>query len=172
MSVDNDTLTGADRRPGADRVHDHVSAAVGLRRRREPTAARPRVRKLRLLLVVVAFLGLAVISLLFGVLTSIASDLPQFKSTVQFRKDVDSYLYDDTGQPIGVLAPPTKTAIDKWNDISPNMVHAIVSVEDKRFWSEPGVDIRGSAPRRRFRHHRRPHRGRLDDSRGVRQERP
>jgi penicillin-binding protein 1A len=141
MSVDNDTLTGADQGPApivfTPRERRH---RLGRRRNRPP---RPRVKKLRLLLVVSSFLGLAVISLLFGVLTSIASDLPQFKSTVQFRSNVDSYLYDDTGQPIGVLAPPTKTAIDKFKDISPNMIHAIVAVEDKRFWSEPGVDVKG-----------------------------
>jgi penicillin-binding protein 1A len=141
MSVDNDTLTGADR-PPAPLVFTprEPRRRLGRRRHRPP---RPRVKKLRLLLVVGSFLGLAVISLLFGVLTSIASDLPQFKSTVQFRSNVDSYLYDSTGKPIGVLAPPTKTAIDKWGDISRNMVNAVVSVEDKRFWHEPGVDIKG-----------------------------
>jgi penicillin-binding protein 1A len=141
MSVDNDTLTGADR-PPAPLVFTPREPRRRLGRRRN-RAQRPRVKKFRLLLVVVSFLGLAVISLLFGVLTSIASDLPQFKSTVQFRSNVDSYLYDTTGKPIGVLAPPTKTAIDKWGDISRNMVNAIVSVEDKRFWHEPGVDIKG-----------------------------
>jgi penicillin-binding protein 1A len=141
MSVDNDTLTGADRPPAPIVFTPRERRRLLGRRRNRPQ--RPRVKKLRLLLVVSSFLGLAVISLLFGVLTSIASDLPQFRSNVQFRKDVDSYLYDDTGQPIGVLAPPTKTAIDKWHDISPNMIHAIVAVEDKRFWSEPGVDIKG-----------------------------
>jgi penicillin-binding protein 1A len=143
MSVDHDTLEEGGQGPApivfAPRERRHVLP----RRGRIPRGPRPRVRKLRLLFVLSAFLVLAVISLLFGVLTSIASDLPQLQHTVTARGSVDSYLYDDQGNPIGVLAPPTQTAIDSWGDISQNMVHAIVSIEDKRFWSESGVDIRG-----------------------------
>ncbi len=105
--------------------------------------SRPRVRKLRLLFVLGGFVTLAAISLAFGVLTSIASDLPKLDATVHYRDNVDSYLYDDQGKPIGVLAPPTQTAIDSWTDISTNMVNAIISVEDKRFWGSSGIDVKG-----------------------------
>jgi penicillin-binding protein 1A len=100
------------------------------------------VRKLRLLFVLVGFLILAGASTLFGMLTAIASDLPQLVPTVP-ATNVDSYLYDVNGTPIGVLAPPDKPVADSWGQISQNMVHAIVAVEDKRFWSGSGVDIRG-----------------------------
>jgi len=114
--------------------------------RRRPRKPRPRLRKLRLLAVLTAFGVLALISAVFGMLMSVASDLPKLENKAQFSAAVDSYLYDDTGQPIGALTPPTSTsqqAIDSWRQISPNMVHAIVSVEDKRYWTDPGVDIRG-----------------------------
>lgn len=143
MSVDHDTIPEAGRPPAAGaptplRAHRHFGGGRGGFRRR-----RPRVRKLRLLLVLSAFCGLAVISLLFGVLTSIASDLPQLENKIQFRASADSYLYDDTGKPIGPLAPPSTPAIDSWKDISQNMVHAIVAVEDRGFWSESGISLRG-----------------------------
>ena len=35
--------------------------------------------------------------------------------------------------------------IDSIGEISPTMQDAIVSIEDKRFWTDPGVDIRGIA---------------------------
>ena len=112
--------------------------------RRRPRPPRPRLRKLRLLAVLAAFTVLAVISAVFGMLMSVASDLPKLENKAQFRDTVDSYLYDDTGQPIGVLAPPTnQQVLDDWKQISPNMVNAIVAVEDKRFWTDPGVDLRG-----------------------------
>ena len=112
----------------------------GQRRRRPQT----RLRKLRLLAVLAAFAVLAVISAVFGMLMSVASDLPQLENKAQFSATVDSYLYDDTGHPIGVLAPPTNQhVLDDWDQISPNMDQAIVAVEDKRFWSDPGVDLRG-----------------------------
>jgi penicillin-binding protein 1A len=115
------------------------------RRRRAPRPPRPRVRKRRLLFVLIGFGALAVISMLFGALTSIASDLPKFNSSVQFSKTADSYMYDYTGTPIGPLAPATTPAIDHYKQISPNMRNAIVAVEDHGFWSESGISIRGLA---------------------------
>ena len=53
-----------------------------------------------------AFGALAVISTLFGALTSIASDLPKLENTVQFSHTVDSYMYDDTGHSRSVRWPP------------------------------------------------------------------
>ena len=101
------------------------------------------MRKLRLLFVVSAFLGLALISALFGALTSIASDLPGLENTVQFSNKVDSYMYDINGNPIGPLAPASTPAIDHWAQISPNMRNAIVAVEDRGFWGESGISVRG-----------------------------
>ncbi|MGC9220514.1 MAG: transglycosylase domain-containing protein [Solirubrobacteraceae bacterium] len=104
---------------------------------------RIRVRRLRLLFVLCGFGALAVISTLFGALTSIASDLPELENTVQFNNNGESYMYSANGTPIGPLAPAATPAIDNWSQISQNMVHAIVSVEDRGFWSESGISIRG-----------------------------
>jgi penicillin-binding protein 1A len=101
------------------------------------------VRKLRLLFVLTGFSALAVVSMLFGALTSIASDLPKFNSSVQFSKTAESYMYDVNGTPIGPLAPATTPAIDRYTQISPNMINAIVAVEDHSFWSESGISVRG-----------------------------
>ena len=146
MSVDDHTL-GEHRNDPAPLV---LAPRFGRRskRRQSPTERprrpRTRLRKLRLLAVLAAFAVLAVISAVFGMLMSVASDLPQLENKAQFSATVDSYLYDDTGQPIGVLAPPTNQhVLDDWHQISPNMVDAIVAVEDKRFWTDPGVDLRG-----------------------------
>ncbi len=143
MSVDNDTLTGADSGPAPLVFSPRERRHLLPRRHRGPRAPRPRLRKLRLLFVLSGFLILAVISLLFGVLTSIASDLPKFENTVQFSHNVDSYMYDSTGTPIGPLAPASTPAIDNWGQISQNMVHAIVAVEDHGFWGESGISVRG-----------------------------
>ncbi len=109
-----------------------------------------------------AFRALAVISTLFGALTSIASDLPKLENTVQFSHTVDSYMYDDRGQPIGPLAPASTPAIDHWAQISPNMRNAIVAVEDRGFWRESGISVRGLLTSRALRCHRRQPGGRLD----------
>jgi penicillin-binding protein 1A len=106
---------------------------------------RPRLRKLRLLLVLSGLAVLAVVSTVFGMLTAVASDLPQLENTQQYAIGHDSYLYDDHWRPIGIFAPPNHEVIDGWKQISPAMIHAIIAVEDRRFWSDPGVDIRGIA---------------------------
>ncbi len=108
-------------------------------------APRPRMRKLRLLLILIGLAALALISTVFGMMMAVASDLPQLENTQQYSQGRDSFLYDDHWRPIGLFAPPNHYVIDTWKEISPAMVRAIIAVEDHRFWSDPGVDIRGIA---------------------------
>jgi penicillin-binding protein 1A len=88
---------------------------------------------------------LAVISTVYGVLMAVASDIPQIENRQQYREATNSFLYDDHWRPIGVLTPPNHPVIDRYSEISPWMRRAIVAVEDKRFWSDPGVDLKGIA---------------------------
>ena len=107
---------------------------------------KPRVRKLRLLLILTGLGTLAFISTVFGMMMAVASDIPQIENQYEYKNELhNSYLYDDDWRPIGLFAAPNHIVIDSWQEISQNMVHAIVSVEDKRFWTDPGVDIRGIA---------------------------
>ncbi|HET9105076.1 MAG TPA: transglycosylase domain-containing protein [Solirubrobacteraceae bacterium] len=104
---------------------------------------RPRVRKLRLLSILVGLGALALISTVFGMMMAVASDLPQIENRQEYHHEVNSYLYDDRWRPIGLFAPPNHDVIDTFAQISPYMRRAIVALEDKRFWTDPGIDIRG-----------------------------
>ncbi len=118
----------------------------GWRRRGGPGRPRkPRVRKLRLLLILIGLGVLAVISTVFGMMMAVAQDLPQIENRQVYRAAANSYLYDDHWHLIGQFAPPNHEAIDSFQQISPYMRRAIVSVEDRRFWTDPGVDLRGIA---------------------------
>ena len=88
---------------------------------------------------------LAVVSTVFGMLMSVASDIPQIENVTQYSARDNSYLYDDHGRPIGIFAAPDPEVIDSFDQISRPMRQAIVAVEDKRFWSDPGIDIRSLA---------------------------
>jgi len=115
------------------------------RPRRGPRA-KPRVRKLRLLLILIGLGALAAVSTVFGMMMAVASDLPQIENRqVYSSASANSYLYDDHWHLIGQFAPPNHEAIDTFRQISPWMRRAIVSVEDRRFWTDPGVDLRGIA---------------------------
>jgi penicillin-binding protein 1A len=106
---------------------------------------KPRLRKLRILSILV-FLGLlALVSTLFGMLTAVASDLPQIENRRQFGAEHNSYLYDDVGRPIGLLAPPNHNVIDDYHQLGKYSRDAVISIEDKRFWHDSGVDLKGVA---------------------------
>jgi penicillin-binding protein 1A len=115
------------------------------RLRRDPDGrrTRPRLRKLRLLSVIVGLGAIAVVSLVFGMMMAVASDLPQLENKQQYGREVNSYLYDDQGRPIGIFAPPNHDVIDTYGALGSTMRDAIISVEDKRFWSDSGVDVKG-----------------------------
>jgi penicillin-binding protein 1A len=115
-----------------------------VRGQRLPKPQRPKLRKLRLLAVLSGFGMLALISTLFGMMMAIASDLPQLENRYQYKHDFqNSFMYDSQNRPIGILATTKDKVLDTFQEISPYMRKAIVSVEDRRFWTEPGVDIRG-----------------------------
>ncbi|HUE26173.1 MAG TPA: biosynthetic peptidoglycan transglycosylase, partial [Solirubrobacteraceae bacterium] len=76
---------------------------------------------------------------------AVASDVPELENQQQYRVQENSYLYDDHWNPIGIFQAPDPEVIDSWDRISPTMINAIISVEDRRFWTDPGVDIRGIA---------------------------
>ncbi|HEV7178162.1 MAG TPA: biosynthetic peptidoglycan transglycosylase, partial [Solirubrobacteraceae bacterium] len=114
------------------------------RRRRRGRSGKPKLRKLRVMSILIGFGALAIVSTVFGMMMAVASDIPQIENEQQYRHELaNSFLYDDHWRPIGLLAPPNNVVIDEFKDISPSMQDAIVSIEDKRFWTNPGVDIRG-----------------------------
>ena len=89
---------------------------------------------------------LAIVSTVFGMMMAVASDLPEIENRAEYRQALhNSYLYDDHWHKIGILAPSNHEVIDDYGQLGPMMRDAIISVEDKRFWSDPGVDIKGIA---------------------------
>ncbi len=94
-------------------------------------------------MILAGFGFLALASMVFGMMMSVASDLPQLENRQQYKHEANSFMYDDRGRPIGIFAPPNHAVIVNYGQISPAVRHAIVSVEDRRFWHEPGIDLRG-----------------------------
>ncbi|MBV9423237.1 MAG: transglycosylase domain-containing protein, partial [Solirubrobacterales bacterium] len=107
---------------------------------------KPRLRKLRFFSILIGLMALAIVSTVFGMMMAVASDVPLIENEQQYRHELhNSLLYDDHWRPIGLFAPPNHVVIDSYGDISRYMRDGIVAVEDKRFWTDPGVDIRGIA---------------------------
>jgi len=116
----------------------------------EPAAAtappsRPRIKKLRLLAVLVPLAALATVSTAFGMMMAVASDLPALEQLPQVAKRKNSILYDAQGKRLTTLTSNQGRIIVSRDQINPNVKHAVIAIEDRRFYENSGVDLRGIA---------------------------
>jgi len=106
--------------------------------------ARPRLKRLRLVAILLSLLLLGLVSFAFGTFVSIVSDLPSLTRFSLYRNEQSSFLYDDLGHPIGVLSQQNRVIVTP-AQIPQIVKEAVVSIEDKRFYHNSGVDLRGIA---------------------------
>ena len=107
--------------------------------------SRPRVKKLRLLLVLFGLSLLALVSTVFGMMMAVASDLPDLENAKEFRNARNSELVDVHGRRLGILTSPENRILVGSPHISIHMKRAVVAIEDKRYYRHDGVDLRGVA---------------------------
>src|SRR3954452_17306894 len=69
----------------------------------QPPKRRPKLKKLRLALVILGLAVLALVSWIFGIMMAVASDLPQLEDRAQFENAQNSVVYDVNGQKIATL---------------------------------------------------------------------
>ena len=106
--------------------------------------ARPRLKRLRLVAILLSLLLLGIVSFAFGTFVSIVSDLPSLTRFSLYRNEQSSFLYDDLGHPIGVLSQQNRVIVTP-TEIPQIVKEAVVSIEDKRFYHNSGIDLRGIA---------------------------
>src|SRR4051812_47203537 len=109
------------------------------------TDPRPRIKKLRLLGILLPLGALAVVSTVFGMMMAVASDLPSLTAAQQLRHARNSIIYDSRGHKLGILTSNENRVIVPYSDIASSMRSAVIAIEDKRFFSNSGVDLRGIA---------------------------
>src|SRR3954453_21812591 len=109
------------------------------RRRRKPK--RFKIRKLRVVALLIGFGVLAAVSTAFGIFMALASDLPKLEDGA----NRPSVLLDKRGNEIGTLTGNERRIYLSETQIASIMKQAIVSIEDRRFYTNSGVDIRGIA---------------------------
>jgi penicillin-binding protein 1A len=107
-------------------------------------ATKPRLKRLRFAAILIAVLVLGLISFVFGMFVSIASDLPSLTKFSLYKDERSSTLYDDLGHPIGVLSQQNRVIVTP-EQIPRVVKDAVISIEDKRFATNSGVDLRGIA---------------------------
>jgi penicillin-binding protein 1A len=133
--------TGRGDEGGASAAGRATGSVVHLPARGAPPRRRVRIRKLRVLALLAGLGALALVSTVFGMMMAVASDLPRLLEP----SHTNSVLLDDRGREIGVLTGNERRILLSAEQIAPVMKHAIIAIEDRRFYTNDGVDIRGVA---------------------------
>jgi penicillin-binding protein 1A len=107
-----------------------------------PAPPRPRLKRLRFMAILLSVLLLGFVSFVFGVFVSVASDLPSLTKFSQFKDAQSSVLLDDLGHPLGVVSQQNRVVVTP-SEIPPLVKEAVISIEDKRFQTNSGIDLRG-----------------------------
>ena len=106
--------------------------------------AKPRLKRLRFLAILAATLALGLVSFVFGMFIAVASDLPSLQHFAELGEARSSTLLDDLGRPLGVLSEHNRVIVSA-SQIPLIVKEAVISIEDKRFETNGGVDIRAIA---------------------------
>ncbi|MDO8185788.1 transglycosylase domain-containing protein [Conexibacter sp. JD483] len=115
-------------------------------RRRRRREGKPRIKKLRLLSILFGLSILAVVSTVFGMMMAVASDLPNLENREQYKDNKNnSVLLDYRGRRLGILQNNNNVVLVSFRQIAPAMQHAIIAIEDKRFYQNNGFDLQGIA---------------------------
>jgi penicillin-binding protein 1A len=100
---------------------------------------RVRIRKLRVVALLLGLGILAAVSTVFGMMMAVASDLPQLEDPLRGN----SVLLDSSGKEIGLLTGNQRQLFVSESQIAPRMKQAIIAIEDRRFYTNEGYDLRG-----------------------------
>src|SRR5262245_7055686 len=108
----------------------------------EGAGPRRRLKRLRFVAIALAVLLLGFVSFIFGIFISVASDLPSLTRFSTIKDARSSILLDDLGRPLGVVSQQNRVIVTP-GQIPQIVKEAVVSIEDKRFETNEGVDVRG-----------------------------
>ena len=110
----------------------------------DPPLGRPRLKRLRLALILADLSLLALVSTAFGMMMAVAADLPELENQREFQRAQNSLLVDVHDNYLATLADQGRIIIPT-KDIALSMQHAIISIEDERFYQNDGVDLQATA---------------------------
>ena len=110
-----------------------------------PAPKRPRLKKLRLALVLLGLALLAFVSWIFGIMMAVASDLPKLENRQQYLAAKNSRVFDRNNEYITTLTGNENRILIDSEDISPTIKQAVIAIEDERFYDHRGIDVMGIA---------------------------
>lgn len=99
---------------------------------------------LKVLFIALISFGVICISLVFGIINGMIDSAPNISDVNIMPSGYATFVYDTNGNQLQKLTSSSSNrmsvSIDK---IAPDMQHAIVAIEDERFYEHEGIDVRG-----------------------------
>jgi len=121
-----------------------LRARRGRSSKERPPKPKRRIRKLRLLSFVGVLCLLAFVSFCFGFVQALGSGLGQLDPKQLQKNKLDGRILASDGHTVlAVLRGSEARKIVRPDQISWTMKHAIVDIEDRRFFEHRGIDLRG-----------------------------
>jgi len=80
--------------------------------------------------------------LIFSILWSYSSNIPDYKFLKNYKPPVSSKVYSGDGQLVADFSSEKRIFVP-FNSIPKNVINSFLSAEDKNFFSHPGVDAKG-----------------------------
>ncbi len=77
-----------------------------------------------------------------SILAQYSEELPDVSNLAYYEPSLTTKIFSSDGQLIGTLFKENRTWT-KLEDVSPHLVHAVLSIEDSRFYEHQGVDLIG-----------------------------
>ena len=114
-----------------------------------PPKPRPKVKRMRLAVLLLGLAILGLVSTVFGMMMAVASDLPQLENKAEFKRAKNSIVTaaptrkGERGDQLAKLTGNENRILVPAEDISPNIKNAVIAIEDRRFYEHEGVDYKG-----------------------------
>jgi penicillin-binding protein 1A len=93
----------------------------------------------------VFFLGIGLVILIFTLANfGVFGKMPSLKELENSEADLASEIYSADGKLMGKFYSENRSEV-KYNEISPNIIHALIATEDQNFYDHSGIDARAVA---------------------------
>lgn len=106
-------------------------------------------KKMAFLVVKLFFIGMLFVAVVggtavFGMIKGLIASAPSIESLSVSPSESATYIYDIKNQPVQKLAEPSSNrTLVTLSQIPKDLQHAVVAIEDERYYEHNGIDIRG-----------------------------
>ena len=95
---------------------------------------------------IIFFVGLALFIVGVGVVLAVLNDIISDTSTIDYSQlknlKLTTTILDNTGKQLGTVSTGENRLMADYEDLPKHLVEAVIAIEDERFWTHFGVDIK------------------------------